>query len=226
MKPRLFPLLAASALAGLCLAACQADNTGPKPDPAGNGAAHLDELLFNSRWYRTYDSTNSIIPSEATLLFSWTYRDSTRHPDSFFVGIDTLWSLPQDVGGDTANDWDLQVCPDQICMNGLKAGIHGANAPYPFGSPQDTGFEREHHFQFFPAIVSDRFYAPTGTLFGGLMYVRSRSGSSPTDTVFGFGAWKTEWDTAYPPPVRPVNGYLPRRSDFVIVNGKIRYQGP
>lgn len=221
-----FLRLAAAVLVGSCWIACQ-DSTGPAAPQPGHGEAHLDQLLFKSRWYRTYDSTSSIIPSEGTLLFSWSFRDFTRHPDSFYVGIDTLWSLPQDVGGDTANDWDLQVCPDQICMNGLKAGVHGANAPFHFGGTDDhadTAFNAEHHFQFFPAILNDRFTAPAGSIFGAMMFVRSRSGSSPTDTVFGFGAWRMEWDSAYAPPVRPVNGFLPRREDFTIVNGKVRFQ--
>src|SRR3954471_17948301 len=83
------------------------------------------ELLFNPHWYRTYDSTSDIIPDQGELLFAWNYADAAKHPDSFFVGIDTLWSLPQDLNSDTAEDWDLQVCPDGFCMNGLKAGIHG-----------------------------------------------------------------------------------------------------
>ena len=206
------------------LSACQSDNTGPATPKPGIGAAHLSQLLHNPKWYRTLDSTGNIDVDGGTLLFAWTFLDPNRHPDSFYVGIDTLWSLPQNVNGDTSNDWDLQVCPDWICMNGLRANVHGANAAYPFGSALDTGFATEHHFQFYPAIVNDRFTAPAGSLFGALMFVRSRSGSSPTDTVFGFGAWKIEWDSAYAPPVRPVNGYLPRRSDFTIVNGKVRYQ--
>jgi hypothetical protein len=84
----------------------------------------------------------------------------------------------------------------------------------------------EHHFQFYPAIDADRgftYTAPDSAIVGALMFVQSRSGKSPTDTVFGFGAWKLDWDDDYPPPVRPVGGYLPRRTDFSIVNGKVRY---
>jgi hypothetical protein len=158
------------------------------------------------------------------------YRDTLRHPDSFYVGIDTLWMLPQNVGGDTSisGSWDLQVCPDEICMNGLQAGIHGADALFHFGGTGEYAnpdFETEHHFQFFPAIdtATYTFTSPDSAIFGALMYVRSRSNSSRTDTVFGFGAWKLEWDEDFPPPVRPVDGYLPRRADFSVVDGKVRY---
>jgi hypothetical protein len=228
MKPRLFPLLAASALAGLCLAACQADNTGPKGDPPGNGAAHLEQLLHNPRWYRTLDSTDVLHPDSGSFIFSWVFRDTNRHPDSFFLGVDTLWSLPQDVSGDTATDWDLGICPAGFCVGGIRSGLFGLNVATPFaasGIDVDT-FVVEHHFQFTPAIHPTTFkpVSPDGSLFGALMYVRSRSGSSRTDTVFGFGAWKMEWDSAFPPPIRPVNGYLPRRADFKIVSGKVRYQ--
>jgi hypothetical protein len=190
------------------------------------GAASLSakpafqELLFNARWYRTYDSASSIIPAEGTLLFAWDFSDPEKKADSFFVGIDTLWGLPQDVEGDTAGDWDLQVCPDEICMNGLKAGIHGANSPYPFDGTKNKA---EHHFQFFPAIDKNfDFTAPANSLFGALMYCRSRS-TGASDTVFAFGAWKLKWDSTAPPPVRPVDGYLPRLSDFEIKSGAVRY---
>lgn len=178
------------------------------------------ELLFNSKWYRTYDSTSDILPEGGELLFAWSYLDPESKRDSFFVGIDTLWELPQDVGGDTAADWDLQVCPDRQCMDGLKKGVHGANAPFPW----DTVFASEHHFQFFPAVsaATFRFIAPEKSLFGGLMFVRSRT-TGQTDTVLGYGAWNLAWDSTSPPPVKPVNGYLPKRSDFVISGNTVKY---
>lgn len=235
MRPfRSLRSLAAAGLAGLCalgLSACDATDSGPE-NPSRPGAAHLHELLFNPTWYRTYDSAHSIVPSEGTLLFAWSVIDTARRPDSFYVGIDTLWMLPQDVNGDTANDWNLQVCIEFVCMNGLKEGVHGADSPYPFGGPPpDTGFTAEHHFQFIAAQritgsgASARAYntAPEGSIFGGLMFLRSRS-TGKADTVFGYGAWKLAWDPAYPPPVRPVNGYVPKRADFKIVDGKVRYQ--
>lgn len=229
MSPRYTTLFSALGLSCLSLVAssCVNESDGPS-DPGGSdtGAAHLAELLYNPKWYRTLDSTNSIAIGEGTLLFAWTYRDSLGYPDSFYVGIDTLWALPQNVGGDTSasGDWDLQVCPDEECAGGLKAGVHGANSNFPFGE-NGTTHEAEHHFQFYPAVhpVNFLYTSPDSAIFGGLMYVRSRSGKSKTDTVFGFGAWELEWDTAYPPPLRPVNGYLPRRNDFIIVNGKVRY---
>ncbi len=198
--------------------------------------AKLEALLYNPKWYRTYDSASNIVPTEGSLLFAWSYGDSARHPDSFYVGIDTLWSLPQDVPdslgapADTANDWDLQVCPDKFCMNGLKSDVHGANAPVHFGDTGqygDTSFQTEHHFQFFPAIDFRvyQFTAPDSSIFGALMFVRSRS-TGKADTIFGFGAWKLEWDSAFIPPVRPVAGYRPKRSDFNIVGNKVRYVGP
>ncbi len=219
---RFLPLLLLPAFFWAC------NSTGPAGSKsAPPSTAHLEQLLYNSKWYRTYDSTSDIVPADGSLLFAWSYGDSaSRRPDSFFVGIDTLWSLPQNVGGDTANDWDLQVCPDGFCMNGLKAGVHGANAPIHFGDTGefgDTSFQTEHHFQFFPATsASYQFTAPDSSIFGALMYVRSR-GAGTADTVFGFGTWKLPWDSAFPPPIRPVNGYLPRRSDFTIVGGKVRY---
>jgi hypothetical protein len=180
----------------------------------------FQELLYNPHWYRTFDTSSSIIPAQGTLLFAWNFRDADKAADSFYVGIDTLWGLPQDVQGDTAWDWDLQVCPDEICMNGLKAGIHGANAPYPF---EDTNFQAEHHFQFFPAVDSRyNFISPARRVFGGMMYCRSRT-SGASDTVFAFGAWGLEWDSAFAPPVRPVAGYLPRPEDFAISGDTVRY---
>lgn len=177
-------------------------------------------LLFNPKWYRTFDSASSVIPAEGTLLYAWTYADPEKRADSFFVGIDTLWGLPQDQGGDTASDWDLQVCPDEICMNGLKAGIHGANGAYPFG---DTVFSTEHHFQYFPAIdPAFNFTAPARSIFGALMYCKSRS-TGVSDTVFAFGAWKLKWDPAHLPPVKPVDGYLPRFADFAVSGDTVRY---
>jgi len=220
---RLPCLLGGAALAASLLSACNS-STGPSPS-TGTGAARLTKLLYNPKWYRSFDSTSSIDPNDGALLFAWEFSDSTSHPDSFYVGIDTLWALPADIGGDTANDCDLQVCINGICMNGVEDRVFGANDPYPFGSPDDPGFSAEYHFQFIPAIQNGTtFTAPVGSIFGGMMYVRSRSGSSRTDTVFGFGAWKTQWDSAFPPPVRPVSGYLPKRTDFKIVNGKVRYQ--
>jgi hypothetical protein len=233
--PRRLPLLAGAALFALFLAACQSDNTGPTPPQPGHGEAHFDHMVFNDRWYRTLDSTDELSPADGSFIYSWVYSDAARHPDSFYLGVDTLWRLPQDVGGDTANDWDLGICPAGLCVGGIRSGLFGLNVAAPFaefreGENIDT-FTTEHHFQFTPAlhpVVGNppRTWevAPDSSLFGALMYVRSRSGSSKTDTVLGFAAWKLEWDTAYPPPVRPVNGYLPRRADFKIVNGKVRYQ--
>jgi hypothetical protein len=200
----------------LCLAAasllCAAAPSPAKPA--------FTELLHNPAWYRTYDTNSSIIPSEGTLLYAWHFEDAAKAADSFFVGIDTLWGIPQDVGGDTAADWDLQVCPDEICMNGLKAGIHGADSPYPFG---DTNFKAEHHFQFFPAVDPGfNFTSPPGAVFGAMMFCRSRS-TGEADTVFAFGAWKLKWDPKALPPVRPVSGYLPGRSDFAVSGDTVRY---
>ena len=85
-------------------------------------------------------------------------------------------------------------------MDGLKKGIHGANAPYPW----DTVFQSEHHFQFFPAVSPTTFHfvPPPNSLFGGLMFVQSRT-TGQSDTVFGYGAWNLTWDTTSPPPNRP-----------------------
>jgi hypothetical protein len=149
------------------------------------------------------------------------------------VGIDTLWALPQDVPdslgapADTGNDWDLQICPDGNCLLGLKANVHGANGVFHFGDTLASGkpsFETEHHFQFWGAVDMRvfKFTAPANSIFGALLYVRSRS-TGQADTVFGFGAWKLEWDNAFLPPVRPVAGYRPKRSDFTIVGNKVRY---
>ena len=193
---------------------------------------HLEALLYNTKWYRTFDSTSDI--SLTSLVYAWAYGDSDRkHIDSFFVGIDTLWFLPQDVPkaagapADTGNDWDLQVCPDGNCQNGLKAGVHGYNAAIHFGDIQEDGdtlFQTEHHFQFFPAVDTTAYYftAPANSIFGAYMYVQSRS-TGKSDTVFAFGTWKLPWDSLYLPPIRPVAGYLPKKSDFIIVNGKVRY---
>lgn len=180
------------------------------------------ELQYNKHWYRTYDSTSDILPDKGELLFNWVYMDSAHQPDSFYVGIDTLWSLPQNMNADTNEDWDLQVCPDGFCITGLSEGIHGGNAIDPFGPGR---FQTEHHFEFFPAISPTDFHftGPPGAIFGALMFARSRS-TGETDTVLGFGSWKVPWDTEYPPPVRPVDGYLPKKSDFVLSNGAIRYE--
>jgi hypothetical protein len=189
---------------------------------AGAAAAKpgFQELLYNPHWYRTFDTSSSIIPAQGSLLFAWRFADAAKAKDSFYVGIDTLWGLPQDVDGDSAKDWDLQVCPDEICMNGLKADVHGANAPYPF---DDTNFQAEHHFQFFPAVNSDfNFVSPARGIFGALMYCKSRT-TGASDTVFAFGAWGLRWDPAALPPVRPVDGYLPRRSDFTISEDVVSY---
>jgi hypothetical protein len=188
--------------------------------PLAQAKPQFGGLLYNSKWYRTYDSTSDILPEGGELLFAWSYLDPQSKPDSFFVGIDTLWALPQDVDGDTAEDWDLQVCPDRQCMDGLKKGVHGANAPFPW----DTVFQSEHHFQFFPAVspTTYRFVAPEHSLFGGLMFVRSRS-TGQTDTVLGYGGWHLHWDSTSPPPIRPVDGYLPRRSDFIITGDTVKY---
>ena len=188
--------------------------------------AHLEKLLYNDKWYRTFDTTADIDPNAGSLLYAWSYGDLARRPDSFYVGIDTLWTLPQNVNGDTANDWDLQVCPDGFCMNGLKVNVHGANAPIVFGDTGefgDTSFQTEHHFQFFPAISSSyHFTAPDSSIFGAMIFVHSRSRDG-ADTAFAFGAWKLGWDSAYLPPLHPVAGYLPKRSDFTIVGNKVRY---
>ncbi len=223
-------LLAAFALqAGLSACVSAGEEEAPEP-----GAARLDELLYNPKWYRTLDSSHSIAIEEGTLLFAWTFRDSLRRPDSFYVGIDTLWAMPREVEGDTSptGSWDLQVCPDGFCIGGFQGDVHGGNAPGHFGGKGEHAnreFATEHHFQFFPAIdpgAGFRFTAPESTIVGAMMFVRSRSGRSRTDTVFAFGAWKLEWDEEYPPPVRPVDGYLPKRSDFAIVDGKVRYTAP
>ncbi len=192
--------------------------------------ADFEQLQYNPRWYRTYDSTSSIVPNDGSLLFNWAYGDSARHPDSFYVGIDTLWILPRNIGGDSTNNWDLQVCPDGFCMNGVNTGVFGADAPLQFGDTGqygDTSYQTEHHFQFFPAVspTTFQFTAPDSSVVGGMMYVRSRS-TGAADTVFGFGAWNLPWDSTHPPPLHPVNGYLPKRSDFTIVDGMVRYLGP
>jgi hypothetical protein len=212
------------ALAGFCLGGCQSDSTGP----AGTGEAHLAQLLHNPKWYRTFDSSTSFLPDGGGFVYSWTFLDPARHPDSFYVGIDTLWSLPRNVGR-AGNNWDLQVCPNGSCAGGLEGGIFGVNTRWHFGGKGEYAqpdFAAEHHFQFYPALDSVTFL-PMKTdsgIFGGMLFVRSRSGSSPTDTVFAFGTWRMEWDTAYLPPVRPNGSRLPRRADFKIVNGKVRYQ--
>jgi hypothetical protein len=187
---------------------------------AASAKPGFQELLYNPKWYRTFDTSSSIVPAQGTLLFAWRFEDAAKAKDSFYVGIDTLWGLPQDVTGDTAMDWDLQVCPDEICMNGLKADVHGANAPYPF---DDTNFQAEHHFQFFPAVDAGfNFVSPSRSIYGALMYCRSRT-TGAADTVFAFGAWGLRWDPSALPPVRPVDGYLPRRSDFSISDDVVRY---
>jgi hypothetical protein len=43
------------------------------------------------------------------------------------------------------------------------------------------------------------------------------------DTVLGYGAWKLKWDPSNLPPVRPVEGYLPRFGDFAISGDTVRY---
>ncbi len=219
-------LLASMGLLGLCLVACNSTSTDPGTTPRG-GDARFEILLENPKWYRTFDSSNTIIPTEGTLLFAWTFGDAMRHPDSFYVGIDTLWALPQDMLGDTANDWDLQICPDGFCAGGVRNNVFGVNSPAHFGGTGEyanTEFMTEHHFQFYPAInpaTGYKYMGPDSGIFGGMLYVRSRS-TGKADTVLGFGAWKLEWDTAFPPPVHP-QGRLPRRADFKIVNGKVRY---
>jgi hypothetical protein len=214
VKRYIFPMTPSACFKSL---ACAALLLGAGSAPA---APAFQELLFNPQWYRTFQATSSITPAEGTLLYSWDFADPEKRPDSFFVGIDTLWGLPQDQGGDTASDWDLQVCPDEICMNGLKAGIHGANSPYPFDG---TKSRAEHHFQFFPAIDKNfDFTAPARSLFGAMMFCRSRS-TGASDTVFAFGSWNLKWDSAFAPPVRPVAGYLPRLSDFAISGDTVRY---
>ena len=181
------------------------------------------ELQYNKKWYRTFDSTSDIIPDKGQLLFNWVYEDPQKQNDSFYVGIDTLWGLPQDLNSDTLQDWDLQVCPNGFCMNGLKAGVHGANAPDNFGNNR---FSTEHHFQFFPAVSPKtyRFTGPEGSLFGALMFCRSRS-TEISDTVLAYGSWGLMWDSLSPPPVHPVAGYLPHRADFMIYGDSVRYVG-
>lgn len=212
------------------LAGCTASEGGPD-----HGEPHLETLLVNPKWYRTLDSSQSISLDEGTLLFAWTYLDALRYPDSFYIQIDTLWMLPQNVKGDTSatGSWDLQVCPDGFCQGGLAGGVHGYNSPAHFGGAGEVGnpdYATEHHFQFYPAIDDSlhgyKYMAPDSAVVGAMMSVVPRSGKSPADTVFAFGAWRLGWDGAYPPPVRPVGGYLPKRSDFSIVNGKVRYTAP
>jgi hypothetical protein len=219
----------------LGVAACTSPGDGDAdPHGADSGAGRLETLLYNPRWYRTLDSSHRIAVDEGTLLFAWTFRDPLRHRDSFYIGIDTLWMLPQNVGGDTSvtGSWDLQICPDGFCQGGLASGINGFYSPSHFGGGGDFGdpdFETEHHFQFFPAIDTAnnfRFTGPDSAIVGALLFVKPRSGNGPTDTVFGVGAWELPWDSAYPPPVRPVNGYRPKRTDFTIVEGMVRYIGP
>ncbi len=110
----------------------------------------------------------------------------------------------------------------------MNIDIFGGNASRHFND--ENGFLAEHHFQFFPAINPDPAanfgnIAPEGTIVGGMMYANSRT-TGLGDTVFAFGAWQMEWDENFPPPVRPVEGYLPKRSDFGVVEGKVRYTGP
>lgn len=228
---RLRPVFSAGALvlAGLC-AGCLDSGEAPGPD---HGAAHFDSLLTNPKWYRTLDSMNSIAIEEGTLLFAWTYLDPLRYPDSFNIAIDTLWMLPQNVKGDTSvtGDWDLQICPDGFCQGGLQAGVHDFNSAAHFGGKGEFGnpdYKTEHHFQFFPAVnpLTFKYTAPDSAIVGAMLFVRSRSGKNPGDTVFAFGAWRLPWNDSFPPPVRPVHGYLPKRSDFSIVDGKVRYTAP
>jgi hypothetical protein len=214
-------LLAAATLCGALAACVSGSDETPKP-----GAARFGALLENPKWYRAFDSTSNIA-TETTLVFSWAYADSLRRTDSFYVGIDTLWMLPQNVDSDTSisGDWDLQLCPDGAnCLGGIASGVQGGNAPYPFGKGADT-FATEHHVQFFPALKPNLAYgvSPDSAIFGGLMFVQSRTGKSPSDTVLVYGSWKIPWDDVYTPPSKPVDGYLPERSDFAVVNGKWRY---
>jgi hypothetical protein len=120
-------------LALALLAACQSDTTGPKTPEPGVGAARFGRLLHNPKWYRTYDSTSSLLPDGGAYIFSWTFLDTLRHPDSFYVGIDTLWMLPQNANGDTSNDWDLMVCPGGQCAGGVHSGFFGVNYSEHFG---------------------------------------------------------------------------------------------
>jgi hypothetical protein len=237
MSPRYTPVFSALGLSCLSLVATSCVNESDGPSDPGHGAARFEQLLYNPKWYRTFDSSHTISIPEGTLTFSWTYEDSLEHSDSFYVAIDSLWLLPQNVNGDTSRsgDWDVQFCPNgEFCLGGLVDGVQGANAPYPFPVPlalsQVSGkpFGTEHHFNFFPASHPTLGYglSPDSAIVGAMMIVSSRSGSSPADTVFAFGSWKLAWDDTYPPPVRPVNGYLPKRSDFEIVNGMVRYTGP
>jgi len=227
MKSAILFSIAAPVLLAGCLFNDPTLELDPKTVSMTTGNPHLETLRFNPKWYRSFDSTSDIDPDAGNLLFAWTYGDPARHPDSFYVGIDTLWPIPQDVNGDTANDWDLQVCPDGFCMNGLKVGMFGANAPIHFGDTGqygDTSYQTEHHFQFWPAAapVTYKPIAPDSTIFGAMIFVRSRS-SGKADTAFAFAVWRMGWDSLYLPPEHPVSGYLPRKSDFAIVNGKVRY---
>ena len=215
-------------LAAVACCALTACVTGGS-DASAPGAAHFTTLLYNAKWYRTFDST-STIGEEGTLVFAWAFEDTLQRPDSFYVGIDTLWMLPQNVNGDTtvSGDWDLQICLDGgFCQGGLANDVHGGNAPIPFGGELDT-FATEHHVQFFPALKPNVAYgvSPDSAIFGGMLFAQSRTGKSRPDTVLVYGSWKIPWDDAYAPPSRPVNGYLPKRGDFTIVGGKIRYTGP
>lgn len=219
--PRSGALLLAAAFCCVLSACVTGGNDASAP-----GAARFTTLLHNPKWYRTFDST-STIAQEGTLVFAWAYEDSLRRPDSFYVGIDTLWQLPQNVNGDTtvSGDWDLQICLDGgFCQGGIANDVHGGNAPLPFGGELDT-FATEHHVQFFPALKPNVAYgvSPDSAIFGGMMFARSRSGKSPSDTVLVYGSWRIPWDDAYPPPSRPVDGHLPKRGDFAVVSGKWRY---
>jgi len=213
------------------------------------GKALFTFLDHNSKHYRTFDSTSTIQIPAGELLFSWKLVDADSAVDSFYIGIDSLFSLPADIGEDTANDWDLQVCPDGFCILGLKlaeqcvctAGSDLSETVCPLGFCSESGvkssgfggnsnvsfggflFASDQHFQFVGAFDENfKYTAPANTIFGGMMYARSRS-TGVADTVFAFGAWGLEWDENFPPPLRPVEGYLPKVTDFVIKEGKVQF---
>jgi len=206
-------------------------------------------LLHYPTNYRVFTESSHVIADGelSELLYAWKVQVPVGNNEIVWVGIDTLWELPQDQAGDTGiGDWDLQVCPDGFCISGLKRGevcdcekSGSAGCPEGFcleGGVKQSGFggqsptslskagEAEHHFQYFQGMDPETFraVAPPFSLFGGFLFVRSES-SQEADTVFGFGAWNLTWDSANPPPLKP-NGYLPKKSDFVIEGNMVRYQ--
>ncbi len=178
------------------------------------------------KWYRSFDESSQLWEDAGDFLYVLNFEDPDKAADSFYVGIDTLWLLPSDVNGDEYADWDLQHCLDAAwCLQGINAGVFGDNAPKHFGVPLPPDnlpvYSTHHHINYYPAFVQDGNtfvpIAPSQTILGALMYARSRS-TGASDTIFAFGAWKMAWDDQFPPPFKPVNGYLPTLSDFVIAD--------